>query len=279
MKIMAWVPVPVKHDGYGYCRLVAKLGAAGLGSWLAILQTAAKSHPRGTLMRDACTPHTATSISITTRIDDKIIQKTLDLCCSRDIKWIEIVELQGDMFKPAEIPHPPAEIPHDPARKGREGKGMEMNGNEDASTALADCKHDASGCLRSVSVSESSLISDWNCKGEKTAESTREQKKPYGELKKVMLTDSEYSKLQSKHSPERLAAAIEVLDGYCASKGKAYKDFYAVFKENSWVWDRVNQFKTLPKKDKESWRGEPDKTKKYEEFLDENGILVSRRIQ
>ncbi len=129
MKIMAWVPVPVKHDGYGYCRLVAELGAAGLGAWLAILQTAAKSHPRGTLLRDAFTPHDAGSISITTRLDKTIIQKTIDLCCSSDIKWIEVVERQGDMFVHSEIPHHPAAIPHDPARKGMEGNGIEEKGN------------------------------------------------------------------------------------------------------------------------------------------------------
>jgi len=32
MKNMLWVPVPVKHDGYGYCQLVQELGAAGLGA-------------------------------------------------------------------------------------------------------------------------------------------------------------------------------------------------------------------------------------------------------
>lgn len=129
MKMMAWVPVPVKHDGYGYCKLVSELGAAGLGSWLAILQTAAKSHPRGTLLRDRKTPHTAESIAVTTRLKPDIIDKTLKLCCSTDIKWIEVVDIQGDKIQTAEIPHLPAEIPHEPARNGMEEKGNERKGN------------------------------------------------------------------------------------------------------------------------------------------------------
>jgi hypothetical protein len=226
MKIMAWVPVPVKHDGYGYCRLVAELGAAGLGAWLAILQTAAKSHPRGTLLRDTFTPHTATSISITTRIDAKIIQKTLDLCCSPDIKWIEVVELQGDIFLPAEIPHLPAEIPHLPARNGMEGKGIEGNGKTcpqagDGSVP-ARCNHGSEA--------------DY-----KTKHLVSAQK--HGELGNVLLTNEDYDKLKAKHNATELAMGIEILDSYLAQPRNArrYKNHYAVLKETSWVWDRVKE--------------------------------------
>lgn len=226
MKIMAWVPVPVKHDGYGYCRLVAELGAAGLGSWLAILQTAAKSHPRGTLLRDACTPHTATSISITTRIDNKIIQKTLDLCCSPDIKWIEIVELQGDMFKPAEIPHLPAEIPHDPARNGMEWNGKEQNRKQcpqaGDSVISETCKHNSEAKYKTKHPASSQKL---------------------GELGNVLLTNEEYEKLKTKHAAVELSMGIEILDAYLAQprNAKRYKNHYAVLKETSWVWDRVKE--------------------------------------
>jgi len=147
MKHMQWVPVPVKHDGYGYCMLVSELGASGLGAWLAILQTAAKAHPRGTLLRDSRTPHTATSISIVSRIDKESIQKVLDLCIMAEVGWIDLVddgngELQvvenqhppilpaGFEQKTAGIAHPPAGIAHDPALNRIEGKGIEgMEGN------------------------------------------------------------------------------------------------------------------------------------------------------
>jgi hypothetical protein len=132
MKIMAWVPVPIKHDGYGYGLLTVTNGAARLGAWLAILQTAAKSHPRGTLLRDGRHPHTAESIAVKTRLEPSIIKETIEACLHPDIGWIEVVDIQGDTIIKTEIPHPPAEIPHPPARKGREG-----NRPEKKETAIA----------------------------------------------------------------------------------------------------------------------------------------------
>lgn len=66
-----------------------------------------------------------------------------------------------------------------------------------------------------------------------------EKKEVYGELGKVKLTSSEYSKLLSKHGKVRISAAIEVLDTYIGSKGDKYKSHFAVFKDNSWIWERV----------------------------------------
>jgi hypothetical protein len=126
MKAMQWVPVPVKHDGFGYCTLVKTNGAARLGAWLAILQTAAKSHPRGTLLRDGRHPHTADTIAVKTRLDPAIIAETIAVCMSEPVQWIELVDSQGVSIEPAEKPHPPAETPQEPARKGRKGrKGRE----------------------------------------------------------------------------------------------------------------------------------------------------------
>lgn len=111
---------------------------------------------------------------------------------------------------------------------------------EDASTALADCKHHASGCLRSVSVSvsDSSLIPEGDCKGGVKVSSQK-----YGELGNVLLTNEEHDKLKSKHKAEELAMGIEILDAYLAQprNAKRYKNHYAVLKETSWVWDRVRE--------------------------------------
>jgi len=76
------------------------------------------------------------------------------------------------------------------------------------------------------------------------------EKTAYGELSKVRLTDDEYKKLQSKHSPEELAAGIEVLDGYIANNPRKYTDHYAVMKADSWVWERVISNKPR------DWRGD-----------------------
>lgn len=231
MKNMLWVPVPVKHDGYGYCQLVQELGAAGLGAWLAILQTAAKSHPRGTLMRDACNPHDAKSISIISRLDAKIIHKTIELCATPDIGWLEVVEIQGDKIQTAEIPHLPAEIPHDPARKGREGNGIEWNRTEGNGKTCPQAG-DGGVPARCNHGSEADY---------KTKHLVSAQK--HGELGNVLLTNEDYDKLKAKHNATELAMGIEILDAYLAQprNAKRYKNHYAVLKETSWVWDRVRE--------------------------------------
>lgn len=73
-------------------------------------------------------------------------------------------------------------------------------------------------------------------------ESEREEKKTaYGEFKGVKLTETEYTRLVGKHGESRLEKGIEVLDDYMRAKGKRYKDHYAVLKETSWVWTRVDE--------------------------------------
>lgn len=105
MKEMKWVPVPVKHDGLGYCRLVGrKNGAANLGAWLAILQVAAKSNPRGTLLRDSRTPLRADDIAMMTRLPVEIISETIALCCSEGIGWMETIGNEANPQEPAEKP-------------------------------------------------------------------------------------------------------------------------------------------------------------------------------
>lgn len=68
------------------------------------------------------------------------------------------------------------------------------------------------------------------------------EKKEYGELQKVRLTDAEYQKLITKHGEEKTLAAIEILDGYLGQlKKDKYANHYAVLKDGSWVWERVEE--------------------------------------
>jgi len=74
---------------------------------------------------------------------------------------------------------------------------------------------------------------------DKDKKKEKEERKVYGELHKVLLTDTEYSKLQADHSHAELAKGIEILDTYIASKNPKYASHYAVMKADSWVWERV----------------------------------------
>jgi len=93
-----WVAVPNKHDGEGYLLLVVAhdAGPAHFGAWNVILQVASKCVPRGTLIRDNGTPHTALTISIKTSFPKEIIAAALDRLVSEDISWME--ELDFDTW-------------------------------------------------------------------------------------------------------------------------------------------------------------------------------------
>ena len=67
------------------------------------------------------------------------------------------------------------------------------------------------------------------------------EKCAHGELGKVLLTEKEYTKLLSKHGKPFLQQAIEVLDTYIASKGIKYDSCYAVFKADSWIWEKLSK--------------------------------------
>jgi hypothetical protein len=76
---------------------------------------------------------------------------------------------------------------------------------------------------------------------EREREKEKSEKRAYGEFESVMLTDDEYQKLISKHGQAKALKGIEILDGYIASKGAKYKSHYAVFKADSWVWERFSE--------------------------------------
>jgi hypothetical protein len=80
----------------------------------------------------------------------------------------------------------------------------------------------------------------------------------HGELGKVLLSAEEYKKLQAAHSFDELAAGIEILDTYIASKNPKYASHYAVMKTDSWVWERVKE-KRSTGSSKAAARPDPDR--------------------
>ena len=52
-------------------------------------------------------------------------------------------------------------------------------------------------------------------------------RKGYGEFGNVRLTDDEIARLTARWTPNQVAAEIEALSAYMASKGKRYRDHYA----------------------------------------------------
>ena len=131
LKRLTWVPVPNRHDGDGYNQLVEHPnGAAYLGAWVAIIQVASKCDPRGTLIRDGGSPHTADSISRMSRLPAAILDEAIERLLS--IGWLEAVQV-NEIAIPDNSPSEPNVIPSRadvlPPLKGmewKEGKGLEQ---------------------------------------------------------------------------------------------------------------------------------------------------------
>lgn len=92
LKRMPWVPIPTDLSNDSYIELIEhKNGAAHFGVWIACVEVAANSHPRGTLTRNGGTPHDSFSLHRRTRIPQVLIEQALERLCSPPINWIECV--------------------------------------------------------------------------------------------------------------------------------------------------------------------------------------------
>ncbi|MBQ8393377.1 MAG: hypothetical protein IJX51_06365 [Clostridia bacterium] len=86
-------------------------------------------------------------------------------------------------------------------------------------------------------------------------EKPEEGKKPYGNYKRVLLTDEQYEKLKKKYR-DSLDERIEALDEYIEMNDKKYKSHYAVIIH----WDKRNKDRKI------DINGEPEKDK-YKEAM------------
>jgi hypothetical protein len=91
-----WVPLPVKHDGLTFGRVMATSnGLAIYGAWVLIVQVAAKCDPRGTLA-DEKGPLTAEDIALKTGAPEALLQEALDVLSSDRIGWLMVSGDQSD---------------------------------------------------------------------------------------------------------------------------------------------------------------------------------------
>ena len=142
LKRLDWVPVPTKQDGDGYTELVGhKDGAAHLGCWLAIVQVAARCHPRGTLLRSSGgavqgtpMPHDCDSLSRMTRLPSETLSEAMQRLCI--IGWLECLTLTATglmTIRHDDGRHVPDERQGDAEKRpymewnGREEKGREQH--------------------------------------------------------------------------------------------------------------------------------------------------------
>ena len=88
-----WVPVPVKHDGLSFRRLMATEGGLEIfGAWVLILQVAGKCKVRGVLKTAYGDPMTAADIAAMTGATEIQISNSLEVLCSKAVGWIDVSE-------------------------------------------------------------------------------------------------------------------------------------------------------------------------------------------
>jgi len=126
LKVMGWVPIPNKLDGDGYTLIMSlEDGPSIYGTWIACVNLASRCDPRGTLLRSNGEPHTIGSIARITRINEKCVERMIQIT-SQELNWLILDEIEQG----AGIPQEGATISHDPALKGREGNGIEEKGKK-----------------------------------------------------------------------------------------------------------------------------------------------------
>lgn len=130
-------------------------------------------------------------------------------------------------------------------------------------------KSKCNACVTLGNDSPSSSTSSFPLSSLEGGSGGKPEKKIFGEMQKVKLTEEEYQKLIRAHGEEDTRAAIEILDGYIASKGKRYQSHYATMKTGSWVWERVEEQKRKGQNGKSNW--------KYQD-RDENVVPIERAI-
>ena len=116
-----WVPIPNKHDGEIYSRIMFEPDGLELFAvWILILQVASKCHPRGRLVRGDGSPLDATAIMMKTRMQPTkkdLVERAISMFLQ--VAWLEQVKCESgrDVVVSYQVSAP-------------EGKGIEGNRRE-----------------------------------------------------------------------------------------------------------------------------------------------------
>ena len=88
VKDLRWVPVPNRHDGERYARLMIRKDSAIIFSaWILMLQVASRCQPRGSLVRSDGKLHDPESLSLKTRAPAEWFEKAIPVLM--EMAWLE----------------------------------------------------------------------------------------------------------------------------------------------------------------------------------------------
>jgi uncharacterized phage protein (TIGR02220 family) len=139
---LKWVPMPNKHDGLGFRKIVAQKNRVELyAAWVLILQVASRGtkEQRGILARDG-KPLTSEDLATMTGFPEEIFRKALEFFSSPKMGWLTVDNQQPTVLtadaagKTAE----PQQVAggKQPEENRREGKGIEGNRIESTASGI-----------------------------------------------------------------------------------------------------------------------------------------------
>jgi hypothetical protein len=138
LKHLTWVAVPVHRDGEGYGILLdGEHGACNLGAWLAILQVASTSVPRGTLCRGDGRPLDEVSMEFMTKVSRDHFARVFPILCSSRVGWMEWEETPEPTGIAGESPATPRNLPESRENAGESPARIELNRTERSNTGLS----------------------------------------------------------------------------------------------------------------------------------------------
>lgn len=188
LKRLAWVPVPNKHDGRGYRRILRlQDGPLVFAAWVLILQVASRCTPRGVLADDDG-PLAPIDLADKTGYPVEYFEKAFKALCSKDIGWMECVNAAiGYSGGAGESPATPGDHPAIAVAKGREGNRSNvkrlpatpaLDNNTTAYDNNAHSANGAHGLLFGQPVSNAKKRIKSTEKGLETPARTQRDKKP-----------------------------------------------------------------------------------------------------
>jgi len=137
LKQLRWVPVPNRHDGLAYRRLLAMPDGLSLfGAWVLLLEVASKVPRRGVLVDERGSALTPEDLCLITGASPEVFETALRVLSSPSIGWLEPVP-PGDPGSSPGIPgcHPDAPG-SDPAGPGSSPENLPLKGKEENGTEL-----------------------------------------------------------------------------------------------------------------------------------------------
>ncbi len=146
LKHMAWVPMPNRHDGDGFTRLMDHpRGLAHFGAWCLLVEVASRCDVRGTLMRRGGEPILADSLARMTHTTREVWDEVLPRLAS--IGWIKGYPIPqegaGIPQSLAPAPHPSAIELNRTELNGTRKKGGEISPLASSGDAPAEDPADA----------------------------------------------------------------------------------------------------------------------------------------